>query len=171
MVLELDHRYVATSRRASAWFAMAHGLPRSSIEVDPAIAGGGGEVGSVLLLDRHELPPDLLGSAVEVVPFARTDARVVRPVGTCKGAALAVHLAEVWGEQDLSRVVAFGDGRNDRCILAAADVGVAMHDSHADAAAHATMRLTGSIGDFLRTFDLAGLVRRDQPAIVSDCAH
>ncbi|MEU2665194.1 HAD hydrolase family protein [Micromonospora sp. NPDC007220] len=170
LVAELDHRYVATSRRASTWFAMAHRLPRSSIEVDPQL-GGGAQVGSVLVLDRVPLPEGLLGGAVEAIPFAGTAAKLLRPAGTCKTAAVTALLAEQAGEADLKRVIAFGDGRNDRCLLASAAVGVAVADSHADAAARATMRLSGPIGDFLAAFHPDTLVRRDRPDVVEDCAH
>jgi hydroxymethylpyrimidine pyrophosphatase-like HAD family hydrolase len=55
-----------------------------------------------------------------------------------RGVPLA-HLKQAYDEVDLSAVVAFGDGRNDRCMLAMARVGVAVRGGHDDAAARAAM--------------------------------
>ncbi len=171
MVADVDHRHVATSRRASTWFAMAHRLPRSEVAIDPTLDRGAGQVGSILLLDQREPPRLALGDEIDIQPYGRTNAILIRPRGTCKGAALVTYVAEAYGEDNLDAVIAIGDGRNDRCMLAMARVGVAVRDSHGDAVAQATMHLSMPIGEFLETFDPAALVRRDHPVIVDDCVH
>ncbi|WSG28441.1 HAD hydrolase family protein [Streptomyces europaeiscabiei] len=146
---------VASSRRAAAAYAMAYRIPRGDIDVAPPA----GPVSRLVVFDAA--PPDVVGTRRR--PLNAFDASVFTAAGRGKAAGLADLLAERFGEQDLSRVVAFGDGDNDADLLAASRVGVAVQGCSPAARAAARVHLDGPLGAYLETVVPGELLRHGAP--------
>ncbi|MFI2619137.1 HAD family hydrolase [Streptomyces sp. NPDC018584] len=146
-------RLVASSRRAAAAYAMAYRIPRRDIDV----AAPAGPVSRLVVFDAA--PADVAGTRRR--PLNAFDATVFTAAGRGKATGLADLLAERFGEQDLSRVVAFGDGDNDADLLAASRVGVAVQGCSTAARAAARVCLDRPLGAYLETVDPRDLLRCD----------
>ncbi|NUH40999.1 HAD hydrolase family protein [Streptomyces samsunensis] len=146
-----DGRLVASNRRAAAAYALAYRVSRRDIDV-AALAGP-----TSRLVVFGDAPPDVPGTQRRSLnAFGAT---VVTAAGRGKAAGLADLLAERFGEQDLARVVAFGDGDNDADLLAASRVGIAVSGCSSAAGAAARICLDRPLGAYLETVDLRELVR------------
>ncbi len=154
LVAEGAGEFLATTARAAVQFAMAYRLPRSQIAVDgPGLAAMTRPTAVTVFRSAGSapLPPPSAGcEAVTIGPFGAT---VIRPRGTGKAAGLRRHLRSRFGEHDLSRTLAIGDGATDAPMLSACAAGIATSNADQVAAAAATWRLRAGLGDFLRTLD------------------
>ncbi|MFI9382472.1 HAD family hydrolase [Kutzneria sp. NPDC052558] len=148
LVAESSGEFHATTARAAAQFAMAYRLPRRQIGINARALSTRARLTAITVF-RGEIPADL-GCAVE--PIGPFGARVVRPSGTGKAAALARHLRERFGEPDLSRTLAVGDGASDVPMLSACAVSAAPERADRVAAAAATHHLRGDLAAFLNDF-------------------
>lgn len=77
------------------------------------------------------------------------NAQVVSPKGICKADMLERHLLDCFGESDLNRVIAFGNGHNDRLLLKKARWGLAVQDSQPSAIELCDVHLGESIYNYL----------------------
>lgn len=96
-----------------------------------------------------ELVSDLDCEIVSIRPFG---AQVVRPRGTCKAAALVRHMRWRFGEPDLSRTLAVGDGTADAAMLRACAMSAATQGADAAAVAAAAWQLRSDLASFLHDF-------------------
>jgi hypothetical protein len=145
IVMAADGCLTATTRRAAVAYAHAYRIPRSLIQMGKPH----GLVSRITVFG--EPPPPMEGVAVDLIePFS---AAVLRNSRGGKAAGLACWLADRFGEADLSRVIAIGDGDNDADMLSSSGVGVAVRDSSPAAIASASVHLVGSLEMFLLGFD------------------
>jgi hydroxymethylpyrimidine pyrophosphatase-like HAD family hydrolase len=154
LVAEGPDGFRASSRTAALAYALAYRLPRNVIAVDTTLGLAVGHSTAIVAFgEQVALSGALSGLPVRLQPTYGRGAVVIRPAGSCKASALVRLLHRRFGEVDLSRVVAFGDGANDACLLGAAALGVAVPGGDELAVTHADLTLTGSLGDFLADFD------------------
>jgi hydroxymethylpyrimidine pyrophosphatase-like HAD family hydrolase len=169
-VVDTGSRLVATSPVAAARYALFYRCRRSAIEVSatpPAapvtklsVYAGGDHVRRALA--------GVAGCRINEAPERRRCTIV--PSGSCKAAGTAHLLSTVHSEPTLDRVVAFGDGSNDACLLGTVGVGVAMAVSHPDAVQRATIQLRGTLEHFLtEEFSRGGLAAAVRAG--RRCAH
>jgi hypothetical protein len=147
IVVDTGRGLVATSDRAAAAYAPLYRCPRSSIVLSgqppraPAL--------KVTIFGDHGNVADAL-TGIEGCSIDRKTGRCnVVPLGSCKTAGLVRLMAERYAEPTLRRVVAFGDGDNDVCLLGSVGAGVAMADSYPGAARAASLRLRGTLAGYL----------------------
>ncbi|MFF3956651.1 HAD family hydrolase [Streptomyces sp. NPDC001890] len=157
-VTETGDALVARTRRAALAYSLAYDLPRSAVATEPAGPAKGESAAAVTVFGAAAglsgLSGKLAGLSHDLDRISAFQGCVVRPEGTCKAAALDAHLRETYGEeQGLSAVIAFGDSRNDGCLLGSAAYGVAVEGSDEIAVRHCDQLLTGPLADFLATFD------------------
>ncbi|HEX4706090.1 MAG TPA: HAD hydrolase family protein, partial [Pseudonocardiaceae bacterium] len=86
---------------------------------------------------------------------------------SCKTAGLAQLLNRTYREPTLTRLIAFGDGGNDACLLRTAGVGIAMAAADPGAAIGATHQLTDSLAQYLNS----GLKTELTPRPAARCPH
>lgn len=154
LVAETADELLASTGRAAVAHARAYRLPRSAITVDPARVAGAAAT-AVTVYGAPGGPGGLLaGAAVEVDRITAYHGYVLRPSGTCKARAVS----QVVAGGDLSRVIAFGDGYNDACLLAAAGRGVAVDGADEVATRHSRVRLDRPLPEYL-----LGLTTADGP--------
>ncbi|HEY3609016.1 MAG TPA: HAD hydrolase family protein [Pseudonocardiaceae bacterium] len=158
-VVDTGQRLLASSRRAATGHAFFYGCPRSWLTVadgPPATPAAKVTIyadAAAVLAALHGID----GYSFEAAPEGRRCSVV--PAGSCKTAGLGKLLAHRYHEPTLARVIAFGDGGNDACLLSRAGAGVAMAVSDPDTARNATLQLTGSLGAYLNEDFPAGLDR------------
>lgn len=149
LAVEIDGRYHATSRRAALGVAMTYRIPRASVAVTP-VPPASGRVTRVLVFGPHQEVSSLLKgiphSSKRLDAFGAT---LVRPVRASKATALTALLRADFGERDLDRVMAFGDGITDAELLASAGLGIAMQQSDPIALAAADHQLAEPLNDYL----------------------
>jgi len=144
-VLTAGGRLIASTRRAATAYAVAYRIPRSLI----GIGEPHGPVNRITVFGPP--PPVIPRVAVEVIaPFSAT---VLKPAAGGKAAGLTAWLAGRFGEPDLTRVIAVGDGDGDAGMLASSGLGVAVRRSTPSAVAAASIHLDGPLEDFLRALD------------------
>lgn len=149
-VVELAAEPVASSRQAALQYARTHGMPRSEVTVATDVRALPGPLVAVTVFPPHPgLSPAVDGLPHDLDTVRAFDACVIRPRGTCKATGLARFLARYRDEPDLSRVVAFGNGYNDACLLASAACGVAVRGADDVAVRNCDRHLTEPLGDFL----------------------
>ncbi|MDF3290296.1 HAD family hydrolase [Streptomyces silvisoli] len=159
-VLEWQGKHYATGRRAALAFGMAYELPRSSIELSLPLLTDCQPTRIVVVGAGAELASTSDGFGVEVAPIRRFGAAVLRPLHGGKLKGLTAHLARRFNAQDLSGVIAFGDGDNDALLLSRCAVGVAVADCAPAAAASASILLDGPLADFLAVLEPGRLALR-----------
>lgn len=168
-VADTGRSLVASSRRAAVAHAFFHQRLRSSITVaDTPPAAPVAEV--TIYADPHDVVGALQG--IDGCSFHRAAVGKrcgVVPSGSCKTAGLTQLMAGSYAEPTLARVVAFGDGSNDACLLGSVGAGVAMAISDPDTARSATIRLTGSLATYLNEEFPGGLV--EAPRTGHPCRH
>ncbi|MFF5563240.1 HAD family hydrolase [Streptomyces sp. NPDC012623] len=155
VVASSDGRLLASTRRAAVAYAMAYGIPRDAVGI------GAPTGASTRLVVFGEPPPELSGT--ERRALRAFGATLLTAAGRGKAVGLSALLAVRFGERDLSRVVAFGDGDNDAGLLAAARLGVAVLGSSAAARAAARLRLEEPLGAYLAAMALPEPGRADAP--------
>lgn len=166
-VVDTGSGLFASSRSAAIRHAIFYRIPRSSITVsDHPPATPAAKV--TAYAEPAAVMAALRGIKVSFHPAPEGRRCNVVPSGACKTAGLARLLARHYQEPTLSRVIAFGDGDNDACLLRTAGAGVAMAVSAADTAGGATLRLTGSLATYLNDEFPQGL---DDPRTGLRCSH
>ncbi|GGY14969.1 HAD family hydrolase [Streptomyces xanthochromogenes] len=146
VVASCDGRLLASTRRAAVAYAVAYGLPRDAVDIGTPTGP------TTRLVVFGDAPPELPGTARHLLrAFGAT---LLTATGRGKAVGLAALLAARFGEGDLSRVVAFGDGDNDAGLLAAARLGIAVQGSSPAARAAARLRLDEPLGAYLAATDL-----------------
>jgi hypothetical protein len=154
LVAEIGASLVADTRRAALSYATMHGLRRSIVRIDPGVLAR--PVPNLLGVTVFGPCPD--PKTILVVPHEAARARAfgalrIWPVGTCKAAGLASWIKELSrGRHGLDRVVAFGDGYNDGCLLGSCALGVAVRGADPVALEHSSLRLDAPLEDFLADF-------------------
>jgi HAD superfamily hydrolase (TIGR01484 family) len=149
IVVDTGQRLVATSRMASTRYALFYRCPRSAIEISARPPSD-----PVTKVTVYAVPHEVT-SALADVPQCQVNPGEERlrctvvPYGSCKTAGISRLMAGVYGEPTLDRVVAFGDGSNDACLLRAAGAGVAMAVAHPETVQNATMQLRGTLAGYL----------------------
>ncbi|MFG3012227.1 HAD family hydrolase [Streptomyces cinerochromogenes] len=154
LIAEWSGEFYATTRRAAVQFAMAYRLPRAQITVaGQAMAEDAPRTTAVTVFRSHVPVRDLVaGLRCDVVTIGPFAAEVVRPLGTSKAVALARQLRRRFGEPDLSRTLAIGDGAADATMLAACAVGVAPRHADPKAVEAAVSHLQDDLASFLYDF-------------------
>ncbi|MFI6776098.1 HAD family hydrolase [Nocardia sp. NPDC050412] len=153
VVAEWSGDFYAATARAATQFAMAYRLPRHQIAVAVPIAAATPRPTAMTVFRSHTPVPELVaGLDCEVVSIGPFDAQVVRPRGTGKAIALARHLRRRFGEPDLNRTLAVGDGAVDAEMLSACAMSVAPQGADAAAAAAADLHLRSDLASFLHDF-------------------
>ncbi|MFE7741633.1 HAD family hydrolase [Nocardia sp. NPDC057455] len=153
LVAEWSGEFHATTTRAATQFAMVYRVPRRHITVPIYSAAAGAPVTAVTVFRSATPVPELVaGSDCEVASIGPFGAEVVRPTGTGKAAALARHMRWRFGEPDLGRTLAIGDGAGDAAMLSACAVSAAPEDADLAAIAAATWHLRGDLASFLHDF-------------------
>jgi hypothetical protein len=155
VVASCDGRLLASTRRAAVAYALAYGIPRAAVGI------GAPDGPSTRLVVFGEAPPQLPGTERRVL--RAYGATLLTAAGRGKAVGLAALLALRFGERDLSRVMAFGDGDNDAGLLAAARPGIAVQGSSPAARAAARLHLEEPLGAYLEAMDLPGSGRTDAP--------
>jgi len=159
-VVDTGRHIVATSRRAVEQHSICYHCPKWSITVsDRPPAAPAAKV------TVYADPPDVIAAlrGIDGCTFSATphDRRCsVVPAGSCKTAGMTRLMAGFYRERGLTRVVAFGDGGNDACLLGCAGAGVAMAVANPGAMKNATIQLTGSLADYLNDEFPDGLTAR-----------
>ncbi|MFI7110340.1 HAD hydrolase family protein [Nonomuraea sp. NPDC050227] len=151
LVVQWRGTHHASSARAAAAFAMAYELPRVGIRV--GLPPESARPTRVTVFGTHSDLCTAVGSEVDVDVIRPFGATVLRPRSAGKAASLAAHLAAAFGEPDLTRVIAFGDGDSDASMLAACRIGVAVAGSSAAALAAASIQLDHDLPGFLANYD------------------
>jgi hypothetical protein len=148
IVVDTGRGIVSTSESAADRYARLYRCPRSSIVVSGRLPHA--PVLKVTVFgERRDVLAALTGiDGCSVGPRKSGRCNVV-PLGSCKTAGLARLMAERYAEPTLGRVVAFGDGDNDVCLLGSVGAGVAMADSYPGAARAASLRLRGTLAGYL----------------------
>ncbi|GAB2640177.1 HAD hydrolase family protein [Nocardia goodfellowii] len=160
LVAEWSGELHATTARAAMQFAMAYRVPRRQIAVTTSVAEINARPTAVTVFGSCTPVRELvMGLDCEVIQIRPFDAQVVRPCGTGKAAALVRHMLWRFGEPDLSRTLAVGDGAGDAGMLSACAMSAATHGADPAAAAAAAERLQGDLASFLRDFHPEGKVR------------
>lgn len=149
IVVDTGRSLVAPSKRAALRYAFFYRCARSSITI--ADRPPSTPVTKITVYaDHHEVRAALAGVEGCSISVAEEGGRcTVVPFGSCKTAGLARLMTLVYQEPTLTRVVAFGDGRNDACLLRSVGAGVAMAASDPAAARGATMQLAGTLATYL----------------------
>ncbi|SCL20776.1 Hydroxymethylpyrimidine pyrophosphatase [Micromonospora pallida] len=159
MVVECSGEFHATTKRAAAQFAMVYRVPRQQVPLTGHALSDVPCFTAVTVFRSTTPVPELLdGTDCEVMTIRPFEARVVRPRGTGKSTALVRHLRRRFGEPDLSRTLAVGDGAADAPMLAACAFGVATSDASPVAVEAATRHLSGGLAEFLSAFDPESMV-------------
>lgn len=150
LVMNDGSSLIATSRSASTYFALAYRIARSQIPVVPVhlfpiclftdltVFIGNSTVSHVVA----QLP-------CEVQRIDSLGAEVVRPIGTDKAEALQQHMLGKFGEADLSRTLAIGNGADDATMLLRSAFGIATLGADRAALATADLCLTVGLGQYL----------------------
>lgn len=153
LVAEWSGSLHATTARAAAQFAMGYRLPRRHIPVTgPATAEGPWFSAVTVFRSRTPVVDLVAGLDCEAAAVGPFGAQVVRPCGTGKAAALARHLRRRFGEPDLGRTLAIGDGAADAAMLSACAVSAAPQHADAAAVAAADCHLHDDLASFLHDF-------------------
>ncbi|MFD4337476.1 HAD family hydrolase [Streptomyces anulatus] len=153
LVAEWSGSLHATTARAAAQFAMGYRLPRRHIPVTgPATAEGPWFTAVTVFRSRTPVPDLVAGLDCEITAVGPFGADVVRPRGTGKAAALVRHLRRRFGEPDLGRTLAIGDGAADAAMLSACAVSAAPRHADAAAADAADVHLQDDLASFLHDF-------------------
>ncbi len=153
-------RHYGTGRRAALAFGMAFALPRASVELCPPPLPVCEPTRVVVFGGTPTLVAGWDDPDVEVATIRGFGAAVFRPRAGGKVNGLTAHLARRFGEADLSRVIAFGDGENDAALLVRSAVGVAVDGCVPVSAAGASVRLDQPLARYLATLDPHRLVPR-----------
>jgi hydroxymethylpyrimidine pyrophosphatase-like HAD family hydrolase len=148
-VVDTGRGLVASSRSAAVGHAIYYQYPRSSITIkDHPAAAPATKV--VVYAEPDAVTAALAGvDGCGLHPAPEGKRCNVVPADSCKSAGLARLLNLRYHEPTLARVVAFGDGDNDACLLRTAGAGVAMVVSMAGAVRGATIRLNSSLATYL----------------------
>jgi hypothetical protein len=153
LVAEWAGEFHATTARAAAQFAFAYRVPRQQIPVTGAAVPSRARPTAVTVFGSRTPVPELVaGFGCVVAPVGPFGAQVIRPRGTSKVDALARHLWRRFGETDLSRTLAIGDGASDAAMLGACAISVAPRGADEAAIAAADRHLDGELAAFLHDF-------------------
>ncbi|MGW4795376.1 HAD hydrolase family protein, partial [Nonomuraea sp. NPDC004297] len=153
LVVETTEALYATTARAAIAYARCYRQPRSSIVVNPAGAARAAALAVVVFSATAGLNELLADTPLDVDQIAAYNGQVLRPAGTCK--ALAV--SRILSCLDLAEVIAFGDGYNDACLLAAAGRGVAVEGADDVALRYSSVQLEGPLPGYLLSLTAADL--------------
>lgn len=162
LVVDTGRSLVATTARAAARHSAVYDCPLSAITVRAAPRRVPVCKVTVYGPFDGEVP-----DGCSIAPGRDNTRYSVVPAGSCKAAGLAGLLSGSYGEPDLAGVIAFGDGSNDACLLAATGAGVAMDVCDPATARAASLRLTGPLAAYLTGGIPDGLAAR-QPG---SCTH
>lgn len=161
-VVDTGRCLVASSDRAADRHAVTYRCPRTSITVS-ARPPASSAVKVTIYADPAEVLAALHGLDGCAFTATARDRCSVVPPNSCKAAGLTVLL----GHKTLTKVIAFGDGANDACLLRSAGAGIAMAIADPDTARDATRQLTGPLAAYLTDEFPHGLApRRPRP-----CPH
>lgn len=154
-VTETASGLIAGSRRAALAYARAYGVRREDIMTGALAADHRAEdaVAVTVFGAEADLTEQLTGLSHDLDRISAFGALVVRPEHTCKAAAVHEHVRRRYGESHgLSSTVAFGDARNDACLLGSAALGVAVQGADQAAVRHSDEWLSGPLGEYLARF-------------------
>lgn len=166
-VVDTGRELIASSRSAAIGHAIYYQYPRSSITINDRPTKSGSKI--TVYAEPEAVVTALAGvDGCGFHPAPEGKRCNVVPAGSCKGAGLARLLSLRYREPTLARVIAFGDGDNDACLLRTAGAGIAMAVSEADAVRGATMQLHNSLAAYLTTEFPRGL---DVPRAGLPCDH
>lgn len=154
-VADVGNGFQASDRIVAARYALAHGYPRSSIRIGIKSSQAASRL---FVYEAPNSVTDMLRAEKEIVvhPAVESDHYIVLPSRACKSTGLTRYLHQRDGNVNLRRVVSFGDGVNDVCLLSMTGAGVSMAVAHQEAVEAASIHLTGSLGNYLRG-GLAGI--------------
>jgi hydroxymethylpyrimidine pyrophosphatase-like HAD family hydrolase len=148
-VVDTGLRLVATSPLAALRYALFYQCRRSAIELSdrpPHTPVTKVTVYTDLDETRRALPGI---DGCQINDDAERRRCTIVPAGSCKVIGLSKLMARAYGEPTLDRVMAFGDGSNDACLLGAVGRGVAMALSHPDTVRSAALQLSGTLARYL----------------------
>ncbi|MGE6631473.1 HAD hydrolase family protein [Bacillus sp. NPDC077027] len=151
-VIEASGKHIASSKSARLKYSMLYMLPRGRIEVGDIRQHSFEHVTKLFVLsaDKMDVAKEVSHFNCHVADAHFLNAKVISPKGICKAALLKQHLIEYFGEQNLERVIAFGNGYNDRLLLKQAKCGIAVQDSHPSAIELCDIHLEESIPEFIQ---------------------
>lgn len=151
-VIESHGKHVASSKSAKLKYSMLYTFPREKIEVGHKKELSFSHVTKLFILSKEkiDLAHQLRHCQCDVADAQFLNAQVISPKGICKADMLRHYLLERFGERNLDRVIAFGNGHNDRLLLKKAKWGLAVQDSHPSAIELSDVHLQESIYDYLR---------------------
>ncbi|MER3114788.1 HAD hydrolase family protein [Bacillus altitudinis] len=150
-VMESHGKHVASSKSAKLKYCMLYSFPREKIEVGHKKEFNFERVTKLFILPKEkvDLARQLKDCHCDVADAQFLNAQVISPKGICKADMLEHHLFDCFGERDFDRVIAFGNGHNDRLMLKKAKWGLAVQDSHPSAIELSDVHLQEPISDYL----------------------
>lgn len=165
-VMESNGKHVASSKSAKLKYCMLYTFPREKIEVGHKKEFHFDRVTKLFILPKEtiDIAHQLRDCYCEVADAQFLNAQVISPKGICKADMLGHHLLDCFGESDLGRVMAFGNGHNDRLLLKKAKWGVAVQDSHPSAIELCDVHLKEPIYNYL----LKALQMPEAPHVINE---